>query len=92
MFAPRLVIVPRGVTEGAENTLKVMLVLKSNVLLNNCDASRPSVVRKKCACHSHLRRVRDAWVMAQIANTTIGGCPLCSSQRFLQSEDNKDVI
>jgi hypothetical protein len=47
--------VPRVVAEGTENTFKVMLVLKSNVLLNNGDTSRPFVFRKRCAGHSHLQ-------------------------------------
>jgi hypothetical protein len=59
VFAPRLVIVPRVVTEGSENTFKVMLVLKSNVLLNNGDTSRPFVFRNRCAGHSHLQSRLD---------------------------------
>jgi hypothetical protein len=39
VFAPRLVIVPCGISEGAENAFKVMLVLQSNVLCNDCDAN-----------------------------------------------------
>ena len=35
MLGPRLIIVLRSIAEGAENTLKIMLVLKSNVPLNN---------------------------------------------------------
>jgi hypothetical protein len=37
VFAPRLVIVSGSMAEGAEDTFKVMLVLKTNVLLNECD-------------------------------------------------------
>ena len=39
VFAPRLVIVARTFTERAENALKIVLVLKANVLLNNADTS-----------------------------------------------------
>jgi hypothetical protein len=35
VFTPRLIIVPCSLAEGAENTFKVMLVFKSNVLFNN---------------------------------------------------------
>jgi hypothetical protein len=45
VFVPRLIVVPRGIAEGVENTFKIMLVLESNVLLDNCDTSRPPVVR-----------------------------------------------
>jgi hypothetical protein len=55
VFAPGLIIVPCPIAEGAEDTFKVMLVLESNVLLNNCDAIRPSVLRYRCACHIHLQ-------------------------------------
>src|SRR5882724_1211056 len=41
VFAPRLIIVPCSVSEGAENAFKIMFVLQSNVLLNNRDTSRP---------------------------------------------------
>ena len=51
VLVPGLIIVPCGIAEGAENTFKVMLVFQSHVLLNHCDASRPSVLRNRCACH-----------------------------------------
>jgi hypothetical protein len=35
VFAPRLIIVPCSLAKGTENTFKVMLVFKSNVLFNN---------------------------------------------------------
>src|SRR5438132_452700 len=62
--------VPGCITEGAENSFKVMFVLKSNVLLNNCGASRLPVFlcsgrRNRCACHMHLHsrlRNREALV------------------------------
>ena len=54
MFAPRLVIVPRRIPESAENAFKVMFVLKSNMLLNQCGTTRGSVFRKRCACQRHL--------------------------------------
>jgi hypothetical protein len=38
VFVPWLIIVPCTVTEGEENTFEVMLVLESNVLLNDCNA------------------------------------------------------
>jgi len=40
VFAPRFVVVPCSIAEGAENTFEVMLILKSNVLLDHCDTSR----------------------------------------------------
>jgi hypothetical protein len=55
VFPPRLIIVLRNIAEGAEYTFKIMLVLESNVVLNECDTSRPSVVRYGCACHIHLQ-------------------------------------
>jgi hypothetical protein len=55
VFSPWLIIVLCRIAEGAENTFKVMLVLKSNVLLDNRDTRRPSVSRNRCACHVHLR-------------------------------------
>jgi hypothetical protein len=58
MFPPSFIIVLCNIPEGAENTFKVMLVLKANVVLNQCDASRPSVFRNGCACHIHLRSSR----------------------------------
>jgi hypothetical protein len=71
MFAPRLIIVLWVITEGAENTFKVMLVLQSNVLFNSFDTSRLSVFRKKCACHTQrLSRLQPAG-RAPTANTTI---------------------
>lgn len=39
VFAPRLIIVPRSVAKGAKNAFKIVLVLKSNVLLNHRDTS-----------------------------------------------------
>ena len=39
VFAPRLIIVACGFTEGAENAFKIVVVLQANVLLNNRDAS-----------------------------------------------------
>ncbi len=40
VFAPRFVVVPCSIAEGAENTFEVMLILKSNVLLDHGDTSR----------------------------------------------------
>ena len=37
MFAPGLIVVPCRLAESAENSFKVMLVLESNMLFNNCD-------------------------------------------------------
>ena len=39
VFAPRLIIVARTLTERPENAFKIVVVLKANVLLNNCDSS-----------------------------------------------------
>jgi hypothetical protein len=39
VFAPRLIIVARSFTERAENAFKIVVVLKANVLLDNCDSS-----------------------------------------------------
>ena len=55
MFVPRLVVVPCSITEGAEHTFKVMLILKSNVLLNDGDTSRPPLLPEisayaRCTC------------------------------------------
>jgi hypothetical protein len=47
VFSPWLIVVLCRVAEGAENTFKVMLVLKSNVLLDNCDTSRHPVPRNR---------------------------------------------
>jgi hypothetical protein len=52
VVAPRLVVIARGIAEGAENAFQIMRVLKSNVLLNQCDPSRRSIFRKRCACHN----------------------------------------
>jgi hypothetical protein len=61
VFAPRLIIVPCGIAERAQNTFKVMLVLKSDVLLDNCDTSRPPVFRNECACQFVSGRVYALW-------------------------------
>src|ERR1700723_4420026 len=55
VFTPRLVIVARSIAEGLQNTFKVMLILKSNVLLDKRDPHRPPVLRNRCAGHMHLR-------------------------------------
>src|SRR6202041_3750751 len=55
VFTPRLVIVARSIAEGLQNTFKVMLVLKSNVLLDKRDTRRTPVLRNRCAGHMHLR-------------------------------------
>lgn len=55
VFAPSFIVVPRRIAEGAENAFQVMLVLQSNVLLDNCDTSRRSVLRNRCASQIHLR-------------------------------------
>ncbi len=59
VFAPSFIIVACRIAEGAENTLQVMLVLKSNVPLNKFDTSRLSIFRNRCACHNHLPRLRQ---------------------------------
>ena len=52
MIAPCLVVVARSISESAENAFQIVLVLKSNVLLNQSNPSRRSLFRKRCACHS----------------------------------------
>jgi hypothetical protein len=39
VFAPGLIIVSPEVAEGAEDALKIVLVLEADVLLNDCDSS-----------------------------------------------------
>jgi len=53
-FLPRLIIVLCNISEGAENAFKIVLVLKSNMVLNQSNTSRPSILRNRCACHIHL--------------------------------------
>ena len=50
VFTPRLILVECGITESAENTFEVVLVLTSDVLLNECDTSRLPFVRYGCSC------------------------------------------
>jgi hypothetical protein len=45
VFAPRRVVVACSIAEGAKNAFEVMLILKSNVLLDQCDTSRHFVLR-----------------------------------------------
>ena len=59
VFAPRLIIVARTIAEGAENTFQVMLVLKSDVVLNQSDTRQYSVVWNRRGCHIHLRSRDD---------------------------------
>ena len=40
VFAPGLVVVARGVAEGAENAFEIMRVLQPDVLFDKCDAGR----------------------------------------------------
>jgi hypothetical protein len=39
VFVPGLIVVPSGIAEGAQHTLEVMFVLKSNMLLYDRDAA-----------------------------------------------------
>jgi hypothetical protein len=55
IFAPSFILVLGSVTEGAENTFQVMLVLKPYVLLHGRDSSRLSVLENRCASHVHLQ-------------------------------------
>jgi hypothetical protein len=56
VLLPRLIIVARSIAEGAEHAFKIVLVLQSNMLLDNCDASRNSVFWKGCAGHVHSQQ------------------------------------
>jgi hypothetical protein len=69
VVTPWLIIIPCSIAKGAENAFKIMLVLKSNVLLNNCDTSRLFVIRNRCACHIHLPSLRYLGE-TQATNTT----------------------
>jgi hypothetical protein len=65
VFAPRFVIVARTIAEGAENPFQVMLVLKSDVVLNQRDSRQHSVVWNRRSCHIHLRMRDDIGDEAQ---------------------------
>jgi hypothetical protein len=65
VFAPRFVIVARTIAEGAENPFQVMLILKSDVVLNQRDSRQHSVVWNRRGCHIHLRSRDDIGDKAQ---------------------------
>src|ERR1700733_3790585 len=58
VFSPRLVVIMCGITERTKNSFKIMLIFQPDVLLNNCDASRPLIVGNRFAGHIHLHRHR----------------------------------
>jgi hypothetical protein len=72
VLPPSLIIVLCSIAERAENTFKVMLVLKSNVLLDKCDTSGPSVFQNGCACHIQLRSIVRHLGESPATNTSIG--------------------
>src|SRR5262249_25723097 len=74
-LAPRFFIVARSFAEGPKHTFQIMLVLESDVLLNNCNASGHALIRSGWGGHSHLRAAGYSGQIGEARTTAVCNRP-----------------
>ena len=100
VIAPRFIVILCGRAEGTENTFEIVLVLESNVLLNQGDTGRVSflenifgsisrrISRNGCTCHVHLpSRRRGAVPATDITIANLSVARSIAYERFRKSDD-----